>query len=427
MRLDAYYERLQDAVSARQLPSNVSSLLHGAANAVTTTYSLQKRRREGIFLSIPSLASELASDLRPRLTMASPVLDPAMGCGDLLLACAVHLPRQRTLAKTVKTWSDAMWGFDTNADLISIGKARLALLARTFHPTSSGLDASEINDLFEKFFTEDFLVSDLSTLPAGMSIIANPPFTVRAVPPSSNTRRGTASAAAVFLEKICRESPERSQISALLPEVLRCGSSYHRLRSEIKQYVDVRQERSLLRRDCWSDVDVDVFIGRYSRVTEKQVFAPKPTTRNRRCPHHGTRLDEIADLRVGPIIPYRTPRSGPWRRYVTARSVPAWAPRFAPQQSRRYDGPCATPPFLIVRRTSRPDRTYRAVASVIVGSVPVAVENHLIVVTPKDGLLSTCHNLLRALKNDAVNKQLDEIMRCRHLTITSLASVQVEI
>ena len=428
MSLREYLRSLRGAVSSRRLPGNVSSLIHGAAEVVASSYSLHKRRRAGIFLSTPLLAAELVKNHQLHIATAAPVLDPAMGCADLLLACATRLPRRRSLAATLQLWSDVMWGFETNEDLIAVGKLRLVLLARILHPNSSGVGSDEIARLFGNFAPADFLASNLSKLPRGLCVVANPPFTLRAAPRASATRSGTASAAALFLEKICREGPELSQISMLLPEVLRCGTSYRKLRAEIAQYVEVVDQRSLKRRDCWPDVDIDVFIGQYRRLSPEQVFAPDVVSRNAHLPSRpGKRLDELADLRVGPVVPYRTPHTGPWRKYITARSVPAWADRHVPLASRRYDGPFSQPPFLVVRRTSRPDRPYRAVGSLIVGEAPVAVENHLIIVKPKDGRLATCQDLLWALKGDAVNEQLDETMRCRHLTVESLKALQVSI
>jgi hypothetical protein len=428
MRVDMYIDRLREAVSARRLPNNVPALLHRAADVVAAGFSLERRRRHGIFLSTPSLAAQLASTVEERLAEGSPVLDPAMGCGDLLLACASHFPEQRSLATILKMWSDSIWGFEMNSKLLTIGKLRLALFARTMHPSAKGISIGEIDGLFPNLVCEDFLANDLSILPSELCCIANPPFTVQPTPPAFATRQGTASAAALFLEKMCRESPELSQISMLLPEVLRCGTSYQHLRSNIAQYVRVVEERSLQRRSCWPNVDIDVFIGIYSRLRQAQVIMQKASTplvqSERSCGH---RLDEVVELRVGPIVEYRTPKRGPWRKYITARSVPSWDNGFTPSKSRRFEGYAFQPPFVVVRRTSRPDRAYRAVASVIVGSTPVAVENHLIVLKPKDDQLSTCQNIVRALKDEAVNEQLDNSMRCRHLTLPSLARLQVKI
>lgn len=417
-----------DAVQSPRLTINASSLLHGASDAVEQTFSLQKRRSGGIFLTPPSLAAELAKNVAVNISRGAPVLDPAMGCGDLLLACASLSPIERSLSRTLKSWSNMMWGFEANPKLVTVSKLRLALLGRILHPVQRGLSQHEVEALFPAFMCGDFLATDLSSLPLGICVIGNPPFSVSATLPSSIRRQGKVSAAAAFLEKVCRESPELSQIAMLLPEVLRCGTSYRNLRSEVLQYVRVIKESSLPRRDCWSDVDVDVFVGVYTRVSEAEVLRGQVSaSADKVGSKRGTRLDEVADLRVGPVIPYRTPKKGGWRRYITAKSVPAWNTGFEPYESRRFEGYLSEPPFVVVRRTSRPDRAYRAVGSVVIGSSPVAVENHLIVVKPRDGRLSTCRDVVLALKDEAVNRQLNESMRCRHLTVASLAAVRVNI
>ena len=43
------------------------------------------------------------------------------------------------------------------------------------------------------------------------------------------------------------------------------------------------------------------------------------------------------------------------------------------------------PPFVVVNRTSSPRDRLRATATIIKGTEPVAVENHLIILSPKKG------------------------------------------
>ena len=91
--------------------------------------------------------------------------------------------------------------------------------------------------------------------------------------------------------------------------------------------------------------------------------------------------------------------------------------------NRKYTGRTFQPPFVVVRRTSRPDDKFRAVATVIVGHELVAVENHLMVLLPKDNKLSSCKKLLSVLKSEETNKWLNERIRCRHLTVNALKNV----
>ena len=92
-------------------------------------------------------------------------------------------------------------------------------------------------------------------------------------------------------------------------------------------------------------------------------------------------------------------------------------------ESRRFEGKTHKPPFVAIRRTSRPEHPYRAAATIIGGDGPVAVENHLIVCEPRDGRLTTCRTLLKQLKSDRVNQHLNTRIRCRHLTVGAVAAI----
>lgn len=59
----------------------------------------------------------------------------------------------------------------------------------------------------------------------------------------------------------------------------------------------------------------------------------------------------------------------------------------------------------------------RASAVLIRSDEPVAVENHLIVLTPRDGTIKTCKTLLEILACETTTEWLDKRIRCRHLTV----------
>ena len=81
------------------------------------------------------------------------------------------------------------------------------------------------------------------------------------------------------------------------------------------------------------------------------------------------------------------------------------------------------PPFVVVRRTSSPSDRNRAVATVIVGEKSVAVENHLLVLLPKDGEVKNCHKLVQVLALAGTNDFLNAGIRCRHLTTGVVAQI----
>jgi hypothetical protein len=59
-------------------------------------------------------------------------------------------------------------------------------------------------------------------------------------------------------------------------------------------------------------------------------------------------------------------------------------------------------------------------ACIITGKTAVAVENHLLVLTPVGGSLAACRDVLARLKDDRTDRWLDERIRCRHLTVGAI-------
>jgi len=96
-------------------------------------------------------------------------------------------------------------------------------------------------------------------------------------------------------------------------------------------------------------------------------------------------------------------------------------------EHRPFSGPAFNPPFVVIRRTSRPGDKFRAVGTAILGAKPVAVENHLIACTPKDGSVETCRVLLRQLRKPETNDFLNRTIRCRHLTVSSVKHLPLSI
>ena len=90
---------------------------------------------------------------------------------------------------------------------------------------------------------------------------------------------------------------------------------------------------------------------------------------------------------------------------------------------RCYEGKVYQPPFVVIRRTSRPGHPYRAAATVITGEKSIAVENHLIVCEPKHKTQAMCKKLMFQLKTEAMNRFLDERIRCRHLTVRVVSEI----
>jgi hypothetical protein len=416
----AYCRALKSRLQSRLIDDEDRSLILLAPLVVSTAYDRQFRRASGIFFTHQHAAKMLVDRVKDSLSAGRQVIDPTMGAGDLLLESARHLPKARSIAQTVKLWSSLLEGYDLNGPFLDLAKLRLALLARHLHHPSSTVDAAWVLQQFSGFRRADVFSANFSTFDHGALVLANPPF--QQFSGAANGKQCSprnASVAALVLEKLVLELPGGSDVVGIFPEVLRCGSSYERLRRRVSQSFDVVHEQSIGRFD--SMVDIDVFVAHYSarpdrRLVAAHVDADQPIS-----------VDAFCDVSIGDVVPHRHAESGPWCRYVTAHDVPAWAERHEPRQSRRWRGRTFEPPFVVIRRTSSTRQRYRTVASIIVGNRRVAVENHLMVLRPKDGSLKTCWRVFKALRHPEVNLQLNDSMRCRHLTKSSLARLRLRL
>jgi hypothetical protein len=418
LALEAYKLSLGNLLEARRISNDLDAVLYDAQHIVDSSFSPTEQRSQGMYFTPRSLASQVVARIRGPLRQGCTVFDPAMGGGDLLIAAADVLPLGPSLSGTLRLWSRYLCGFDIHAEFIEIAKLRLGLLARLRLGSLGGISPKKVLGYFPNFHSGDFLTSDPLALERGACIVMNPPFSVSSQRiPSRFSRSTKLSAAALFLEQLYPRLPVQTQLVAILPEVIRCGSTYRRLRNDMAMNVKTLIESSLPRFS--HKVDIDVFIGHYVKHFKSQAMLP---TKSFVTPL--ATLSDKFEIRVGGLVPHRTPSLGPWRRYITAKTVPAWSEGFTPRDSRRYAGKVVPPPFVVVRRTSRPARKFRAVASVIIGYRDIAVENHLIVLRPIDGTLGACIEAIKMLAKPSTNEHLDNIMRCRHLTTSSLATLE---
>jgi hypothetical protein len=131
------------------------------------------------------------------------------------------------------------------------------------------------------------------------------------------------------------------------------------------------------------------------------------------------KISDLFEVSVGPVVPHRCPHKGNCYPYLDTSSAIPWS-IVSKLPKRRFKGTVTKPPFVVVRRTSNPGDKYRAVAAMVTGSSPVAVENHLIVLKPKDGTIKQCNKLIEFLKRASANQWFNERIRCRHLTVSSV-------
>ena len=372
-------------------------------------------RQQGAFFTGVKMAMKLANAVGSDSRQV--YLDPTCGAGDLLLAVAKKLPVAGTLQGTLAHWGRCLAGCDISLDFLRLAKARLVLLAAKRCRVCPSENRVVLSRTFPQIVQADFLRHSRHVQLANV-VIMNPPFGYTRSPDGCEWAQGRISAAAIFTERAIRVSPAGARIAAILPDVLRSGSRYERWRCMIGDLGYVRRERPLGLFDRWADVDV--FLLDFLKTGEKQESEQMAI-------HPGSRksggIGKRFGVHVGPVVPHRHKEVGPEVCYIHARSLPAWSEHKQIVEKRKFSGCLFDPPFVVVRRTSRPNDKKRAVATVILGEEAVAVENHLIVLVPKDGTIRACRELILRLRSPKTDEWINKKLRCRHLTTAVLAGM----
>lgn len=375
---------------------------------------ISTRREIGAFFSSDDVAGALASQLAGVLDTDALVLDPTCGIGDLLLARAAALLLGDDLTATLAAWSERLAGFDVRKDLVDLCKARLCMLARA---RGGFTDQTDPLDAFPHIVAQDMTAPESrDLLRRADAILFNPPFGKTTWPEKLDWASGEINAAAIFLNHLVAAIRPDVPIAAVLPEVLRCGSRYSRFRARLLKLGYSGSFQTHGRFDSWTDVDV------FSTLLTRLESAGSLWTAASRDSR--STVDDFYEVRVGSVVPHRDSVSGPSRAYICAKTTPAWQTAFSPSNHLAYSGKVFIPPFVAIRRTSSPSDKFRAVATVVVGEEAVAVENHLLVATPRDNSVAACEALVAVLRTSETNDQLNELMRCRHLTTGAIKNLR---
>lgn len=376
----------------------------------------EERKNCGAFFS----GSFLAREASPLITTSNltqegvKIIDPACGAGDLLIELAKRMDVAETLDETLSSWSNIFYGTDLHREFVMATKARLTLTA-----LHKGAKANGFSGLTNSFHNikEGCGVSSLTQELDYDCVIMNPPFNMVEAPKGCSWSSGKTNNAAVFFHDYIIRSKTGTRIVAILPEVLRSGTRYERWRKIIAQRIKINTIKSLGQFE--PGVDVDVFL------IDATIEASNATRVNWNVPSVDckTTIAKYFKISTGTVIDFRHKHEGEEVPYLISKDLPKWVTIETVTKTRRYSGRLINPPFVVVRRTSRPDDKERAVATIINTNTPVAVDNHLIVLEPRDGLLETCENLLALLKNESCTSWLNKRIRCRHLTISSISDL----
>ena len=381
------------------------------------TVPMQVRKNLGAFFSSSALRVA-AVKLEPQEILdRSPVIDPAMGAGDLLLEVANHLPIVGKLPDTMRLWGSVLHGRDLEPDFVRLAKARLVLLA-----ASRGVVAVRHNCMELDGILPGLQVGDgLDALRGGCSwghIIMNPPYTHRQTARETQWSSGRTNLAAEFLAEAVEFARAGTRLIAILPDVIRTGSRYGRLRGFVENRLHSTGVKIFGQFDPWTDVDVFILNGVVSDGNLAGPCVPwwdRPT---------GEKIGDRFEVCVGPVVPHRDPEYESSRLYLHARAIPLGGEFDVSHAERRgFESKTFIPPLVVVRRTSRPGDRSRGIGTLIHGEGEVLVENHLMVLKPKDGTLRACQDVIKVLNSVRAKQWLDDRIRCRHLTVSSIKDV----
>lgn len=385
----------------------VIAALDGAPNrALNDLIVSRKRKAAGAYFTGTELSGKL---LGPWLKTADwskiKVFDPTCGAGDLFLPIASKLKVEGTLQATIDSWGKHLFGCDIHKEFIQTAKIRLVLLA-----LQRGARFSKFPDMEKSFpgiVCQDFF--NYTNINKMTHIVMNPPYTLTKQRVGSSWSNGLVNAAGSFVEKVFKNAKPGTKVAALLPEVLRTGTRYERWRNLVEKHGTVEKIKIS---GHFGAADVDVFsLYLTCGVSQKHKSATWS------CSSSGLRIGDLFDVKVGTVVPHRDPKTGVNALFLDVGAVPPWEVLSTFTKRRKYSGRLFNSPFVVIRRTSSPSDIHRAKASVINSKELVAVENHLIVISPKDKRITTCNELMKDLKHPRVSNWFNKKIRCRHLTV----------
>ena len=423
-KFSEYSQEIRSAIShiAESQEINVKDplfqgILNGnAALALQHLIPLEIRKEAGLFFTNNTIAEKVANCLAPKLRAGFRILDPACGAGNLLLACARHLPTGGNLDETLALWSNLILGYDLHAEFVRAAQLRLALLSLTFHQHEwRRISSIKPHEVFSGLKPANALTQP--PIEGNICVVVNPPFGHTQAPSDCSWGTGRVQVAGVFLENLYYGLPEGVHLVAILPDVLRSGTRYQKWREKIASQCSSIRIELAGRFDSYTDVDVFIMHAVRGKGFSDECKWSNP---DKPISKYNYTIADFFDICVGPVVPYRDPSSGSVYSYIHARTAPAWQIIDLISEKRGYGGKVFDSPFVVVHRTSSPNDKHRCVATIINSANPVAVENHLLILKPRDGSLESCKELLEVFKARYTDEWFNQRIRCRHLSVSAL-------
>ena len=424
-RLDPYVsaivEMAEDALRASPeiaIGGLAPDVLNGQAAAkLRDIVPLKARRQTGAFFSSSELRASALAPWNHDVGIEGPIVDPAIGGGDLLLEAAKYLPVERDLALTLRQWNTILFGRDIEQRFVSLAKARLVLLAVSLGATHNSHSYTGLHEVLSEIRVGD----GLSLLRDGWSgghIIMNPPYIYEEASEDVSWTNGRTNLAALFIDSAVQAAEPGTRVTAILPDVIRTGTRYEKLRSLLDEQLDSLSIQPYGRFDSWTDIDVFVLRG----IVRAARTGTRPAKWWRES--DGRRVSDLFNISVGPVVPHRQSEPDEQKPFLHAKAIPLGGYFDLKDADRRgYRNRLVQPPFVAIRRTSRPGDRSRGTGTIIFGTEGALVENHLVTLSPKDSSVDTCRQLVTVLESEQTREWLDERIRCRHLTVKALSDM----
>ncbi len=376
----------------------------------------EERRSKGLYFTPTELASwmlESASVAAPEALRSSVYLDPSCGVGNLLLAVS------RRVSSTSHE-APYLCGVEIDPTLARITRGRMRLQRQTVQRFGLAWGGSAIS-------AGDGLANRRwPSRKNSVTIIMNPPYDRVRLSKARPWAGGRITKAALFVDHYLGLATPGDWMILLLPEVLRSGSRYSEWRTTITDRANIRLIAPGPQFSEDADIHVFLLVLHVSKNGATRSGSDEAQDRwSSMVPRSGTSVSDSFEVRIGSVVDYRSKHDGQWCPYATTATIPARREIFSESigKKRRFKGTLFTPPFVVLRRTSRPGGKKRMSPSLIRGHRPVAVENHLIVLTPRTGGLRRCRQLLKLLQTPSISEWMNARLRCRHLTVKAVQEI----
>lgn len=413
-KIKSYISKIEKEIYKEDL-INLPRILDGDPyKFIRQNLSLQYRRNNGCFFSNQKLATEVFKLAKDYMTPQSRIVDPACGLGDLLLMFAKKIGVRDNLNDTIKEWNKLLVGYDIQEFFVKLTKIRMILLSK-FLLKDNSIHNYNLLDLLTNIERYDSFNKHLNLNKEDI-IVINPPFGSTKSTAFGEWGGGSLQKAAIFLEKIILSAPEGQNIIAILPDVLRSGTRYDKWRTFVSNNTKIKKLVLYGKFDRYTNVDIFLI------HLEKQNVNKNYTFNWNRVRNYLDIVGAHFEAKIGPVVPFRIRNNNRTTKYIKVKNAIPWR-EVQSFGKINFDGTIYRAPFVVIRRTSNPKDISRIVPTLVLKKGSYAVENHLIILLPKDNSIQTCMALIDRLKDIRTNIWFNKFIRCRHLTKKSILNL----